>query len=382
MAVIYGTTDDDTLIGLDLESDEAADTIYGQTGNDILRGLNGDDILDGGLGADLLDGGNGQDTAYYGLSQFDVAAYLTWEAGNRGEAAGDRYTLIERLTGGVGNDILGGNDAANLISGGGGSDWLLGLGGDDHLRGGADNDVLNGGLGSDILDGGGGADVAYYGDASGEIYSAAVSGSNPYLVNGVSYGIVVDTKTPSNNFGEAKGDTFTGIENIWGSKFNDVIIGDDAGGQRYGFAGDDILDGGGGDDVLIGGPGFDVITGGAGHDEIFFLLWNDHVNSDGLMELHDGPDTITDFVHGIDHLTVSRYWFGFGNIDGPAAALTSDYADFITEGAVISTKPTFIYGTGVQELYFDPDGIGPTAHVFIADLQLGATLTLSDIWTA
>jgi len=78
---------------------------------------------------------------------------------------------------------------------------------------------------------------------------------------------------------------------------------------------------------------------------------------------------------------VSRYWFGFGNIAGPAAALTSTYADFVTSGSATSSKPTFFWNASTGLLEFDPDSNGVGAKVNIATLS-GATLTLSDIWTA
>jgi methionine-rich copper-binding protein CopC len=57
--------------------------------------------------------------------------------------------VIENATGGAGNDVLIGNDAANLLQGGEGNDDLQGSAGDDMLVGGTGNDLLDGGLGND-----------------------------------------------------------------------------------------------------------------------------------------------------------------------------------------------------------------------------------------
>ena len=57
---------------------------------------------------------------------------------------------IEQARSGSGNDVLIGNDAANLLDGGAGN---------DRLDGGAGNDRLMGGLGADTLTGGAGADI-------------------------------------------------------------------------------------------------------------------------------------------------------------------------------------------------------------------------------
>jgi hypothetical protein len=80
---------------------------------------------------------------------------------------------------------------------------------------------------------------------------------------------------------------------------------------------------------------------------------------------------------------VSRYWFGFGDIAGPAAALTNAHANFITNGAPApNTRPTFYWNAGAGTLMFDGDGNGATASIHIATLTAGTGLTLNDIWTA
>ena len=59
-------------------------------------------------------------------------------------------TQIESAKGGIGNDTIKGNSAAN---------YLFGYDGDDTLDGGAGNDQLEGGRGADTLTGGKGADT-------------------------------------------------------------------------------------------------------------------------------------------------------------------------------------------------------------------------------
>ena len=168
-----------------------------------------------------------------------------------------------------------------------------------------------------------------------------------------------------------------------GTSADDLLNGGTGNDQLRGLAGNDTLNGGPGADQLTGGVGADVLTGGAGADSFFYLSHNDHLNASGVLELWDGGDTITDFQHGVDHIVVSRYWFGFGNIGGPAAALTTQHADFITNGsAPTQARPTFTYDAATSQLHFDGDGSGATAAVLMATLQAGATFTLSDIWTA
>jgi Ca2+-binding RTX toxin-like protein len=367
-----------------LDGGTGNDRLVGNGGNDTLLGGAGDDQLMGGEGADILDGGEGRDIASYANASSSVAAYLTWAAGNSGEAAGDTHIAIEDLVGSAFADVLSGNAASNALYGGAGSDYLFGREGQDYLVGGAGNDVLSGGDGNDLLDGGEGMDVAYYRDAAATIFNVAVHGNKQGMVDGRAYGISIDVNNSINNFGEAAFDQLVNIENIWGSRYDDVIRGDDAvGGQIYGFEGNDILDGRGGNDIFYGGTGSDTMTGGAGADDFFYLSWNDHYNQFGTLEAYEGGDTITDFQHGTDHVIVSRYWFGFGNIQGPAAALTAADANFVDNGsAATSSKPTFYWNVGSGVLQFDPDGNGASQAVNIATFAPGTTLSLSDLWSA
>ena len=67
--------------------------------------------------------------------------------------------VIENAIGGVKNDSITGNEAANDLVGGNGKDTLYGGNGKDILAGGAGADELEGGAGKDVLYGGNGADT-------------------------------------------------------------------------------------------------------------------------------------------------------------------------------------------------------------------------------
>lgn len=127
----------------------AADTIFGGEGNDTISGGDGNDRLVGEAGADKLDGGSGTDTAYYAGAKSGVTASLANSAVNKGDAKGDVYISIERLSGSSHADKLYGNGSPNQLVGGAG---------DDLLRGGGGSDSLAGALGADNLTGGAGAD--------------------------------------------------------------------------------------------------------------------------------------------------------------------------------------------------------------------------------
>ena len=239
---LIGSTYDDRLTGND-----RANTLIGLLGNDVLRGLDGDDVLRGGLGADVLDGGLGYDEVTYAEATGGVIVNLTDASQNTGEAFGDRYISIEDVTSSafadkiIGNDLnnqLKGNDGADVLDGGNGENTLLGGAGNDRLYSGADADVLNGGTDFDT--------VTYYN---------RLTGVQVYLWN------------PSKNTGAAKGDTYSGIEVIDGTRFADVMEGTDLSSDIFwGDDGNDALKGWDGADTLSGGDGNDTLEGGAGAD--------------------------------------------------------------------------------------------------------------------
>jgi len=139
-------------------------------------------------------------------------------------AAGDGGDTI---SGGGGNDKIYGGAGNDMISGGTGKDTVFGGIGNDQLAGDSGNDVLLGGIGQDSLNGGGGNDFASYAGASGAVIVSLATGGTG---------------------GEAAGDTFVSIQNLFGSKFNDQLTGDAAANVLHGSAGADTLKGGSGDD--------------------------------------------------------------------------------------------------------------------------------------
>jgi serralysin len=337
------------------------DTIVGNAAINQLLGNGGADTLEGGLGADILDGGTGFDFASYANATSGLTLFMGGGTFNSGEANGDTHTSIEGLIGSQFSDIIGADANYNELRGLNGNDFIYGRAGVDTLLGGDGNDVLDGGLDGDVLRGEAGIDVAYYRDATATVTASLLTGGTG---------------------GEATGDTYFDIENIWGSRFGDVLTGDNNGGQVYGFEGNDTLSGLGGDDFFYGGEGLDTLTGGTGVDNFFFLSWNDHFNQYGTLEPYEGGDTFTDFASGTDRIILSRYWFGFGNIGGPAAALTETHANFVTNGAAATSRPSLIWNQTNRTLSFDADGNGATQAVLLGTFQQGVTLTLGDIWTA
>jgi len=148
-----------------------ADLFYGSPGDDNFRGLGGYDWFVGSAGRDSYDGGTGRDTVAYSLAPAGVTANLATGMGAAGQAAGDRYTNIQNLTGSSHADRLTGDEDRNILRGLGGDDFIFGGGGNDtidggagrdYLSGGAGNDRITGGRGNDTIDGGSGWDYAFY----------------------------------------------------------------------------------------------------------------------------------------------------------------------------------------------------------------------------
>jgi Ca2+-binding RTX toxin-like protein len=93
------------------------------------------------LGAVTIDGQGGTNTLDY--SAYNVGVRVNLALGTATGAAGG-ISNIQNVTGGSGNDILVGNDQANVLRAGAGRDILIGRGGADTLFGGTGDDILIG----------------------------------------------------------------------------------------------------------------------------------------------------------------------------------------------------------------------------------------------
>lgn len=129
---------------------------------------------------------------------------------------------IEHATGSVFADSLHGHDGA------------------ERLRGLSGDDLFFGSSGADRIDGGSGVDVMDFGEAT-----TAVSAS---LLRGRGWS------------GDAAGDRYAGIENLSGSRQDDILWGDHRDNELSGSYGDDTLIGNGGNDEILAGHGHDVIV--------------------------------------------------------------------------------------------------------------------------
>jgi Ca2+-binding RTX toxin-like protein len=307
---LTGTSSDDEIYGLDghdfLYGLDGNDLLVGGFGSDTLNGGTGADTMVGGEGDDTYyvdDVADVVEEVWAGYSDTDIV-HVSIDYYDVGDAAVEQIHYV-----GSGNGTIVGSDTNNYIGSGTGTDWLQGEGGNDFLFAGAGNDLLEGGTGNDELDGwqgndtmvGGTGDDIYNVDSASDVvteyanegidtvkvrkssytllanfenadlryYSGSVSvtgnSANNLFIMGtgarsvigstgidtVSYAytaaVEVDLWTMTLG-GEAADDYLSGIENLTGSAYDDVL-------RTLGTA-----------SVLDGGPGADTMEGRAGGD--------------------------------------------------------------------------------------------------------------------
>lgn len=277
-----GAAGNDTLINIEnIRGGNGNDLLTGNSFNNILRGNTGNDTLDGGANS----GGFGDWAEYVGASGA-VFVTLTDGAGGgaptggsaTGAAGTDMLINIESARGGDFNDVLTGNSFNNALRGNLGNDTLDGAGGSDwadyssatadvqvtildgldgtatggagtdvlrnieNLRGGFGNDLLTGNADdnflrgeecNDTLNGAGGSDWADYNGATGAVQVTLTDGAGG------------GAPTGGSSSGLDGNDTLFNIENIRGSRFNDVLTGNNRINFLAGSVGADTLNGGG-----------------------------------------------------------------------------------------------------------------------------------------
>jgi Ca2+-binding RTX toxin-like protein len=219
MAIKFGSNANNTLNGTSTN-----DILYGLGGDDTLYGHNGNDELHGGTGDDELHGGSGIDTAVFSTSEEVQASLL---GSGYGWSLGLGFDLlhdIENLITGSGDDIVAGDEGANLLSTGAGQDKVDGDEGDDVLLGGSGNDDLDGGFGNDLVRGGpghdhvmggngndvlqgDGGDDDLYGSFGADLMTGG-SGADAFYVNPGNSGTKAGARDIITDFSQAEGDQF------------------------------------------------------------------------------------------------------------------------------------------------------------------------------
>lgn len=328
-----------------------------------------DDLFYGSGIKQSFNGGEGRDTVSYENSISGVFVNLASGYGKGGFASGDYFVSIENITGSEFNDGFIGTDDDNVFKGLGGNDSFYGSKGNDNFVGGAGvdrvnysssdkairvnvasgevskgadgtdsvsgveifygsnyNDFFFGDEGANVFYGNGGGDY-FYSDAGADYYygGTGTDSINYYASRG---GVSVDLTSGLGQGNDAEGDQYSGIEEVFGSGFDDRVIGSAENNYLSGNKGSDVLMGEAGDDFIVGGRGIDRLEGGSGAD----LLWGD----EGDDELYGGDDNDIlfggegeDYINGGAGIDTVNYGIGvFGdNSSGAIVRLDQGYAD-------------------------------------------------------
>lgn len=223
--------------------------IKGGNGNDSITTGLGNDFLNGGRGNDTLDGGAGNNTADYvdapGGINVNLATGIT---SNDGYGTQDILKNIRNVQGSAFNDVMVGDAQSNHFDGGRG---------DDFLNGGDGDDVLLGAEGRDTLIGGNGNDTTTYIDSSSAVF---INLSNLNLAGRVTLPDGSSLSPGQAKGGPAEGDSISGVENVSGSAYGDILVGGSGGGIIDGWLGDDTIYAGSGAENLIGSEGIDWLS--------------------------------------------------------------------------------------------------------------------------
>ena len=413
----------DRLLGSD-----SADALDGGGGNDVLSGMGGNDTLkvSAVTGQAAIDGGSGFDTAEIDLATATASlSVLISTLVLPGIATGGRpvtpvaLTSIEALvvTTGSGNDLVTGGERADRITTGAGDDRVnsgngadvvtLGDGNDQLTDLGGNGDVIDAGRGNDRItigrqvasaNGGEGTDriTADLSATTGLALTLALGGTVTLPARGwgfrgfeeyvltfgagndtiqADYGlhqldggagtdsltvVADDTVTFTTTTG-SRGTTYTFANGMIATGFETVTT---AYRPRTltGTDGNDTLTGGPGDDLLSGGKGTDRLTGGAGEDSFRIDL---------LPVSGSGPDTITDFRPGEDHIVLdSQVFTAFASFAGGA----------LPDGELgTGSGARLLYDAASGQLSYDADGARGGLPVIIATLLGGPDLAAADV---
>lgn len=313
---------------------EGPDRLYGERGNDVMFGADGGDVLSGGPGRDLASYASGRAVTVdlargraTGQGRDDLAGIEIVEGSDRpdrllGDDGPNRF-----LPGGIDN-VVDGRGGLDLVSYRGEQIVVTILLPDDRVQ--LDNSQsdtirdIEGAIGSDSFS-------EYVGDAGDNLFISG-GGSDTFLdsrgndvFRGDKFGgghlNLADSPVPARvdlarGTAEALGrHRLVRIDEVWGSEFNDVIVGNDERNAIDGREGSDTIDGRGGGDRLMGGVDDDTVRGGPGDDDLQGRDGNDLLDGgDGLDLLYDeGGD---DEVRGGPGTDVATFGAGDDYLDG------------------------------------------------------------------
>jgi Ca2+-binding RTX toxin-like protein len=336
------------------------DTIWGNQFNNYLYGMGGNDIIYGGLGNDSLDGGAGSDTMYGGdgndIYYVDILNDSVIETDQNIVTGGDDLVIVSMTSG---TYKLGDNVERLTLSG---TSAINGTGNslNNVIIGNSAANTLNGGLGNDTLTGGDGNDIYFIDNLNDVVIETnrniTVGGNDLVRFSGISGTYVLPRNIERLDL--------AGSSNIngTGNNLNNTILANHAANILDGKEGNDTLSGRGGNDTLIGGLGNDILLGGDGADRFQFSSPLDALNN---------VDTIQDFVHGTDDITL------LGSIFSSIG--TSLEASEIAFGLSANDSNDYIiYNSVTGQIFYDANGNGAGGQTVFALVTSGTILDMND----
>ena len=247
----------DVVIGTDnsrfVNADTFQEKFYTGAGNDIVFGGGGADLYIDGRGSDLYIGGRTSQNIDYIYDAIDYS--------------NSPYAINVLLTGGIGSfgshvTFDGSSDVDTLVN----FESFRGSSQVDEFRvtasfvnkEGTSRNWINGGAGNDVIHGNGQTVLYFFGGAED---NKVADGVYVNLGLGVAHSL---NGAPEDDLANIGIDTFTGVNAVSGSEFDDVLIGSDSARAETfdGGQGSDYIDGGGGahDRYQIETPPFGLIV--------------------------------------------------------------------------------------------------------------------------
>lgn len=247
---------------------------YGKPRDEKFLGYDGNDLISPGKGNDYIDGGQGDDTVsyhnYIGEPNFNEPVNIN--------------LLNGTVTGFFGKDTLKGIE--NIFSSHA-DDTIIGNNQNNSIKTSDGNDLIYGSLGNDTIDG-------HYKGMYWNYNSNIWVNSPDYARDTINYERLNDKIKVDLNLGETQKislkqqtDKLTDIEYIYGTNYNDTLIGNTENNLLVGNAGKDSLVGGSGNDSLVGYGNskygqeeIDTLIGGLGADKFILNWYNNQVPYD------------------------------------------------------------------------------------------------------
>ena len=381
---IQGTNANDTFVatgygapgGLNVGDGGTFNQFEGLAGNDIITGNGFTRLLyinaTGGVSINLQSGtatgnasvGNDTFTGVYSVTGSNFAD--VYDASNFNGTLGS-YNEFQGL---AGNDTITGNGNTRLYytsaTGGVSINLHAGTANGDASIG---NDTFTGvysvmgGNFADVYDATNfsGTTLGTYNEFQGFAGNDTITGNGNTQIQYVSAtsGVAVDMQAGTAVGDASVGqDTFTGVNSVAGSNFNDAIHGDSGDDFLSGFDGNDLLDGRAGNDVLTGGTGADtfVYADGGGVDVItdFNRTEGDLIDVSGVSGIFSFADIQSRAISASGSTIID---FGGGNILTLSGVASVQQSDFIFSSSLNGTPgPDVLLGTSQADAMFGLGG--------------------------